>query len=65
MINGWRHLTKLRVELKKPFRPEPAQLGDVYRRKQQRQGRRELMRLLAIMAVVSIFIYAVGMALTN
>jgi hypothetical protein len=50
---------------KKPFRSPPVQVGDVYREKLQRQGRRDLIRLLALMALVTLSVFAIGMMVTR
>jgi hypothetical protein len=50
---------------KKPFRSRPVQVGDAYHHKMQRQGRRDLVRLLALMALVTLSVLALGMMVTR
>jgi hypothetical protein len=49
------------MAFKRPFRAEPMQVGDAYHNELQRQGRRALIRLLALMALVALSVFALGM----
>jgi hypothetical protein len=53
------------MAFKKPSRAEPVQVGDAYHNDLQRQGRRDLIRLLALMALVTLSVFALGMMVTR